>query len=112
MTDTDTVTLTRAQYEALLAEKETLEDQVAALDADDGSRIPHEVALAIMQGERPIVAFRTHLGVTLRDLAARTGIAAGYLSEIERGRKPGSAAALSRIAGALGTTIDALVTLR
>ena len=65
-----------------------------------------------MQGERPIVAFRTHLGVTLRDLAARTGIAAGYLSEIERGRKPGSAAALSRIAGAFGTTIDALVTLR
>ena len=35
-----------------------------------------------------------------------------YLSEVERGRKPGSAAALSRIAGALGTTIVALVTLR
>ena len=65
-----------------------------------------------MQGERPIVAFRTHLGVTVRELAARTGIATGYLSEIERARKPGSAAALSRIAGALGTTIDALVTLR
>ena len=112
MTDTDTITLTRAQYEALLAEKETFEDQVAALDADDGSRIPHEVALAIMLGERPIVAFRTHLGVTVRDLAARTGIATGYLSEIERWRKPGSAAALSRIAEALGTTIDALVTLR
>ena len=47
MTDTDTITLTRAQYEALLAEKETLADQVAARDADDGSRIPHEVALAI-----------------------------------------------------------------
>ena len=73
MTDTDTITLTRAQYEALIAEKETLEDQIAALDADDGSRIPHEVALAIMQGERPIVAFRTHLSVTVRDLAARTG---------------------------------------
>ena len=71
-----------------------------------------EVALANMQGERPIVAFCTHLGVTVRDLAARTGIAASYLSEIERGRKPGSAAALSRIAGALGTTIDALMTLR
>ena len=75
MTDTDTITLTRAQYEALLTEKETLEDQVAAFDADDGSRIPHEVALAIMQGKHPIVAFRTHLGVTVRDLAARTGIA-------------------------------------
>ena len=34
MTDTDTITLPRAQYEALLAEKETLEDQIAALDGD------------------------------------------------------------------------------
>ena len=112
MTDTDTVTLTRAQYDALLTEKKTLEDRVAALDADDGSRIPHDVALAIMEGKHPIVAFRTHLGVTVRGLAARTGIATGYLSEIERGLKPGSTAALSRIAGALGTTIDVLVTLR
>ena len=70
MTDTDTNTLTRAQYEALLAEKETLEDQVAALDADDGSRIPHEVALAIMQASARSSRFETHLGVTVRDLAA------------------------------------------
>ena len=41
----------------------------------------------------------------------RTGIAVGYLSEIERGRKPGSAAALSRIAAALGATIDVLAQL-
>ena len=109
---TDTITLTRVQYEALIAEKEALQDQVAALDADDGTRIPHEVALAIIRGERPIVAFRTYRGVTVRDLAARAGIAPGYLSEIERGRKPGSATALFRIAEALGTTIDALVTLR
>ncbi len=112
MTDTDTVTLPRAQYDALLANKEALEDRVAALEADDGSRIPHEVALAIMRDERPIVAFRTHRGLTVRDLAARTGIATGYLSEIERGRKPGSTAALSRIAEALGTTIDTLVSLK
>ena len=102
MTDTDTVTLTRAQYEALLAEKETLEDQVAALDADDGSRIPHEVALAIMQGERPIVAFRTHLGVTVRELAAQTGIATGYLSEIERGRNPALQPLCHALPGPLG----------
>ena len=84
----------------------TEEDVVAYIDAalDDGSRIPHAVALAIMGGERPVLAFRRHHGMTLRDLAARTGIAAGYLSEIERGLKPGSAAAL-------GTTIDVLVQL-
>ena len=112
MTDTDTVTLSRAQYEALLARTDELEDRLAAREADDGSRIPHDVALAIMDGQRPIVAFRTHYRLTVRELAARTGIAAGYLSEIERGRKPGSAAALSRIAGALGTTMDVLVSLK
>ena len=49
--------------------------------------------------------------MTLRELAARTGIAVGYLSEIERGLKPGSAGALSRIAATLETMIDALVQL-
>ena len=78
---------------------------------DDGSRIPHEVALAIMDGERPVKAYRRYCDLTLRDLAARTGLAVGYLSEIERGLKPGSASALSRIAVALGTTIDTLARL-
>lgn len=111
MTEIDTVTLTRSEYEALIARAEDLEDALAAREADDGSRIPHAVALAIMDGDRPVLAFRRHRGMTLRDLAIRTGIAVGYLSEIERGLKPGSAAALSRIAAALGTTIDALVQL-
>ena len=111
MTETDSVTLTRLEYDALIARTEELEDALAARIADDGSRIPHAVAVAIMDGERPVVAFRRHRGLTLRDLAARTGLAVGYLSEIERGLKPGSASALSRIAAAIGTTIDALVRL-
>ena len=44
-----------------------------------------------------------------RAIREKTGIAAGYISEIERGRKPGSTSALARIASALGTTIDVLV---
>ena len=111
MTDTDSVTLTRLEYDALIARTEELEDALAARMADDGSRIPHEVALAVMDGARPVVAYRRHRGLTLRDLAARTGLAVGYLSEIERGLKPGSASALSRIADAVGTTIDTLVRL-
>ena len=62
-----------------------------------------------MRGENPVAAFRSHFGITLRGLCERTGVAASYLSEIERGLKPGSAATLSRIANALGTTIDSLV---
>ena len=109
MTSDDTVTLPRTEYEALLARNSELEDTLAALDADDGSRVPHEVAIAMIRGESPLLAFRNHLGLTLRQLAARTGIAASYLSEIERGRKPGSASALARIADACGTTIDTLL---
>lgn len=39
------------------------EDALAAREADDGSRIPHAVALAIMDGERPVLAFRRHRGL-------------------------------------------------
>ena len=87
----------------------TQSEQLAALEADDGVRVPHEVALAIMDGKRPIPAFRNHQGVTLQGLSEKTGLAVSYLSEIERGIKPGSASALARIAGALGTTIDVLL---
>ena len=56
MTETDTVTLARSEYEALIARTEDLEDALAAREADDGSRIPHAVALAIMDGARPVLA--------------------------------------------------------
>lgn len=103
------VHLTQSAYRALLTHIEQLEDRVAALEADDGSRIPHPVALAIIRGDSPIVAFRTHHALTLRELARRAGISPSYLSEIERRRKPGSAATLAKIATALDTTIDTLL---
>ena len=109
MTSEETIVLTRKEYNALLERNNELEDRLAALDADDGVRVPHEVALAIMDGKRPFLAFRNHQGVTLHELSERTGLAVSYLSEIERGIKPGSASALARIASALGTTIDVLM---
>ena len=51
MPDDHTVTLAQSEYEALLARIEELEDILAAHDADDGTRIPHDVALAIIRGE-------------------------------------------------------------
>ena len=109
MTSEETITMTRKEYDALVERNSELEDRLAAIDADDGVRIPHEVALAIINGKRPIVAFRNYQGVTLQELSERTGLAVSYISEIERGRKAGSTSALGRIAGALGATIDILV---
>ena len=110
MTSEETITLTQREYDALIERNSQLEDMLAAQDADDGVRVPHEVALDIMRGKGPILAFRNHQRITLRELSERTGIAAGYISEIERGLKPGSTSALARISSALGTTIDVLVT--
>ena len=109
MTNEDTIVLSRSEYESLVNRNTDLEDILAGRDADDGSRIPHDVAVAIINGENPVSAFRAHRGITLRDLARETGLAASYLSEIERGLKPGSVSALDRIARAFDTTIDALV---
>ena len=109
MSSAETVTLTRAEYEALLDHNSKLEDRLAALEAEDGSRVPHEVAVAIIRGQSPILAYRNHLGMTLRALSECTGIGVSYLSEIERGHKPGSTSALTRIAAALNTTIDILI---
>ena len=109
MTSEETIVLSRKKYDALIERNTELEDMLAAQEADDGVRVPHEVALDIMRGKGAMLAFRNHQGVTLGELSEKTGIAKGYLSEIERGLKPGSASALARIARALGTTIDVLV---
>ena len=105
-----TVQLTETAYQAMFTRIENLEDRLAALEADDGSRIPHPVALAIIRGESPLVAFRAHRGLRLRELARQAGISPSYLSEIEHRRKPGSAATLAKLAAALNTTIDTLLT--
>ena len=65
--------------------------------------------MVIIGGESPILAFRDYLGITLRALSASEGISVSYISEIECGHKSGSTSALTCFAGALGTTIDALV---
>ena len=109
MASEETITLTRMEYNALIERNSQLEDMLAARDATDDMRVPQEVAIDIMRGKSPILAFRNHQGITLRELSEKTGIAAGYISEVERGLKPGSTSALARIASALGTTIDVLV---
>ncbi len=110
MTSNETITVSKADYELLLQRNEDLEDLLAAIHADRTSgRVPHKVAVAIANGDSPITAFRAYKGISLRQLAKRAGISAGYLSEIERNNKTGSASVLARIANGLETTIDSLM---
>lgn len=116
-TDPDTVTLPRADYEALLDRLEDFEDRTALDDieariASEGFAAatadyrPAELVEQLVAGVHPIRVWRAHRGLTRNQLAAAAGIAASYLTEIELGRKPGSFDAMIKIAAALRISLD------
>ena len=116
---TETVTFTRAEYEALIERLEEAEDlaTVAAAEAREAALgkekaradyLPIELVRRLSAGEHPVRVWRSHRGLTREALAAATGIAPSYLSEIETRRKPGSFAALAKLAAALCISLDDL----
>jgi len=67
-------------------------------------------ARRLLEGESPVKVWREKRGWTQRELAAETGVGAGYLADIETGRKPGCATALARLAKSLQVQIEDLLT--
>ena len=57
-----------------------------------------------------IKQLRISKGLTIKELAQKAHMSAGYLSEVERGRSALSAEKLAALAGCLGTTVDYLLT--
>ena len=115
----ETVTLTRAEYEALLARAEEAEDlaAVAAAEAREAAlgketaradHLPIELVRRLDAGEHPIRVWRGHRGLSREALAAAAGVAPSHLREIETWRKPGSFAALASLAAALRLPLDDL----
>jgi len=111
----DTVLLTRADWNALIGALEDAEDRIAVRASrsrakagkDDG--LPASVYRRIRAGEHPVRCWRTYRGIGLNELAERASVSSTYLSEIETGKKPGSAVALQRIARTLNVNMDELM---
>ena len=95
MTNKETVTLSRAAYDTLINRNNDLEDRLAAVEADDGSRVPHEVAVAIIRGESPMSAFRAH---PRRD-TSRSCPKDGYIGEPPIGDRAGTQSGLRYYTG-------------
>jgi DNA-binding Xre family transcriptional regulator len=74
-----------------------------------GEHIPAAVVDRLADGEAPLRVWREHRGLSLRALAAKAGISAAMLSEIENGKKEGSVRTLAALARALGLDLDDLV---
>ena len=98
-----------------LMEKAEMLDDIQAYDeakaaiATGEELVPAEVVFAILEGQNPIRVWREYRGLTQRELAEKAGISKPYLSQIEAGKRKGSAAVLSALASALGLTLDNLV---
>ncbi len=117
----DTVTISRADLNALLLAAEDAEDLTAvreqrareeALGGYGRAKADYytaEEAKRLLAGESPIRIWREKRGLTQRALAEAASIQTGYLSEIESGKKPGSITAHHALAKALNIPMDYLI---
>jgi len=116
----DTVTISRADLDALIDAAENAEDiasvrawnsYVAAVgrDAAIANSYTGTEAKRLLAGESPVRIWREKRGMTQKALAAAAHIPAGYLSEIETGKKPGSVAVYGRLAQTLAVPMEEFV---
>lgn len=101
-------------YLRLVEDAEMLEDirdYDAALAAvvEGEELIPAEVVYALLDGENPVRVWREFRGLSQAALAEQAGISAAYLSQIESGKRDGTAEVLAKLAAVLGITLDDLV---
>ena len=97
--------MTKEDAEGLLSDAE-LYDQATA---EGGESFPVEVVDRLLAGQNPIRVYRSHRGMTQNQLAAAAGINTVYLSQIETGKRTGSAKTLATLANALNVTVDDLL---
>ena len=91
--------------EAILSDEEVYD---FAKEEEDES-FPIEVVDRLLSGVSPIKVYREHRGMSQKELAASVNISPVYLSQIETGRRVGSARTLASIAHALEVNLDDLV---
>ena len=116
----ETVTLSRSDWTRLLAEREDAQDigavrarnaHEAALGVDAARRgyLSGEEAARLLDGESPVRVWREKRGLSQSALATQASVSQSYLSEVEAGKKPGSADALLRLARTLDVPMEHLV---
>ena len=109
------IVLAEADYKRLVEAAEDAADIAAVeifrrkLAAGEEELVPAEIVNRILNGENRIRVWREHRGLTSDALAGEAGIAQGFLSQIETGRREGTVETLRKIADALSLTIDDLV---
>jgi DNA-binding XRE family transcriptional regulator len=102
------------EYQRLIEEiemQEDIRDYDAAKQAlmDGEELVPSDLTYAILDGTHPVRAWREHRQLTQQKLADAAGISKSYLSQIESGKRKGTATVLIALANALGVDLDDIV---
>ncbi|ANB02141.1 helix-turn-helix domain-containing protein [Ectothiorhodospira sp. BSL-9] len=104
------------QYRRLLALAEGMEDVRAADEAmrelEEGrdELVPAEIVSRLVNGDvHPLRVWREHRGLSQAALAEQAGIGKSYLSQIEAGKRIGSAKVLRALARALVVDVEDLL---
>src|SRR3974390_121611 len=98
--------LPRKEYELLVAKASEADEDAGTARivararkeiADGGPLLPKEVVDRIANGENAIRVLREWRDITQMNLSSETNLSQSYISDIENGRRPGTAAALRLI---------------
>jgi DNA-binding transcriptional regulator YiaG len=99
--------LPRAEYEALVeaaghdedeADAALFAERVAELAGGAAQKLPAAVSAAMLRGDSLLTALRKAQNLTQTEVATRTGLSQGYLSDLESGRRHGSEEVLAQLA--------------
>jgi hypothetical protein len=110
--------LPRKDYEALVAKAAEAEEdkgtarlvaRARAEIAAGAPLLPKQVVDRLAAGESPVRVLREWRDVPQMYLSFKTGLSQGYISDLETGRRNGTAAALRLVADMLKVPLDLLV---
>ena len=110
--------LPRKDYEALIAKASEADEDAGTVrlvararhEIGDGDPLlPKDVLDRLANGEHPVRVLREWRDITQMYLSFKTNLSQSHISDIENGRRTGTAAALRLIANVLKVPLDLLV---
>jgi DNA-binding XRE family transcriptional regulator len=116
--DGEIAILPRKEYEALVARAAEADEDAGTAKlvvrarkqiAGGAPLLPKQIVDRLADGENPVRVLREWRDITQVNLSNRTNLSQGHISDIENGRRIGTAATLQLIAHVLNVPMDLLV---